>query len=441
MDPTTSCTGDLAESWEGSDGARVWHFKLRDAEFHNGQKVQAKDVIASLNFHRGDDTTSAAKPTMANVADIVADGTDAVIVTLTNGDADFPFLLSDYQLCIGMAGPDGTVDWTDDGSRAGPYKLASFEPGVKAVYERADNYWNPEIGHLDSAEVFVISDTNARQNALLTGEIDVVESPDVRTLSMLGGNPNIVVEEAPGFRFYGFTMFVDTPPFDNNDLRLALKYGIDREAMLDVALQGHGVVGNDNPITPSYRYYNAELEQRTYDPDRAKFHLKKAGYDSIDLDLSTSTAAFGTAVDAAILYKSNLEAANINLNVVTEPADSYWSNVWLKKPFLTTDWSGRPTEDLIFSVMFKDDAPWNDTHWGHERFQSLLVGARAELDEELRAEMYGEMQEILTNEGGLVAPIIPNNVWAFHKKVAHAPEMSKNSQLDGFHFISRWWIA
>ncbi|MCZ4352750.1 ABC transporter substrate-binding protein [Roseovarius aestuarii] len=433
--------GDLAESWEGSDGAKVWTFKLRDAEFHNGKKVQAKDVIASLNFHRGEDSTSAAKPIVANIKDIKADGTDTVIFTLNTGDADFPYILNDYQLCIGMAGDDGKIDWTDDGSRAGPYKLAKFQPGIKATYERAENHWNSETGHLDSCDVFVISDTNARQNAILTGEVDVIDNPDVRTMDMLAMKPNITVEEAPGFRFYGFTMFVDTAPYDNNDLRLALKYGVDREAMLDVALLGHGVVGNDNPITPSYRYHNKELEQRTYDPDRAKHHLKKAGFDSIDLDLSTSTAAFGTAVDAAIMYKSNLEAANINLNVINEAADSYWSNVWLKKPFITTDWSGRATEDLMFSVMFKDDAPWNDTHWGHDRFQKLLLDARAELNEELRAEMYGEMQTILTNEGGLVAPVIPNNIWAFDNKVAHAPEMSTTAQLDGYHFISRWWIA
>jgi peptide/nickel transport system substrate-binding protein len=439
--PDNKLHGDLAESWEGSDGAKTWRFKLRDAEFHNGQKVQAKDVIASLNFHRGEESTSAARPTLSNVKDIQADGTDTVVVTLETGDADFAYILNDYQLCIGMAGPDGTVDWTDDGNSAGPYKLVKFEPGVIAVYERAENHWNQDVGHLDSCEVLVISDTNARQNAILTGEVDVIDRPDVRTLDMLGANPNVVVEEAPGFRFYGFTMFVDTPPFDNNDLRLALKYGVDRQAMLDVALLGHGIVGNDNPITPSYRYYNKELEQRTYDPERAKFHLKKAGHDSLDLDLSTSIAVFGSAVDAAVLYKSNLEPAGINLNVINEPADSYWSNVWLKKPFIGTDWGGRSTEDLMFSVMFKSDAPWNDTRWNHERFQTLLLEARAELNEELRAQMYGEMQEILTNEGGLVAPIIPNNIWAFSKKVAHGPEMSTAWELDGYHFISRWWMA
>ncbi|MGD9925513.1 MAG: ABC transporter substrate-binding protein, partial [Pseudorhodoplanes sp.] len=210
--------GDLAESWEGSDGAKKWVFKLRSAEFHNGQPVTAADVVASLNHHRGDKTTSAAKPIMENVKDIKADGDKTVTVELTTGDADFPFILTDYQLCIGKAS-DGTVDWSDDGNRAGPYKLSRFDPGVRAQFEKAANHWNSEIGHLATAEVLSIKDVAARQNALLTNEVDLVDRPDIRTAEMLSRRTDLKIEESSGFRIFPFTMFCDTAPFDNNDVR------------------------------------------------------------------------------------------------------------------------------------------------------------------------------------------------------------------------------
>lgn len=432
--------GDLAESWEGSDGAKKWVFKLRNAEFHNGKPVTSADVIASLNIHRGEDSKSAAKPVVGNIKDIRADGDRTVVIELSAGDADFPFILTDYQLAIGHAGPDGKVDWSDDGNRGGAYKLKEYNPGVRALLEKAENYWNRDVGHFATAEALTISDVTARQNALITGEVDVIDRPDVRTLDMLKKDSNLVVEEDAGFRWHGFTMFCDAPPFDNKDVRLALKYGINRKAMINIALNGHGLVGNDQPITPSYRFYNSDLPPFEYDLDKAKFHLKKAGLSKVDIDLSASPAAFAAAVDCALLYQSGIANAGININVVTEPADAYWSNVWLKKPFIATDWGGRPTEDLMFSVEFKAGAPWNDTHFNNERFEKLLAEARAELDEPKRREMYGEMQKIVRDDGGAVIPMIPNNIWAYNKKIKHGPTISKAWELDGWMFISRWWM-
>ena len=188
-------------------------------------------------------------------------------------------------------------------------------------------------------------------------------------------------------------MRTDTAPFDNNDVRLALKYALDREALLKTVLRGHGAVGNDHPISPANYYHASELPQRTYDPDKAKFHLKKAGLTSLSVDLSAADAAFAGAVDAAVLYREHAAVAGIEINVVREPNDGYWSNVWMNKPWGMCYWGGRPTEDWMFSTSYAAGASWNDSFWNHERFNKLLLLARAELDEtHLRREMYVEMQ-------------------------------------------------
>jgi len=431
--------GDLAVSWEGSDGAKKWVFELRDSEFHNGRKVTAKDVIASLNHHRGEASTSAAKPILETVTDISADGDKTVVVTLDSGNADFAFALTDYHLSIGMAGADGKVDWTDAGSQSGPYMLKEFKPGERAVYERADNHWNPDIGHVDSAELLVVLDAVARQSALLAGQVDVIERPETRTISKLSEAPNIDVEQSSGYRFHSYNMLMNVPPFDNPDVRMALKYAIDRQELVDKALSGFGAIGNDNPITPAYRFY-ADLPQRPYDPDKARFHLKKAGMEGLKVDLSAAPAAYPSAVDAAQLYREQALKAGIDITVVREPSDGYWNNVWMKKPFIACDWGGRPTEDQMLSVAFKSDAPWNDTNYKNERFDKLLLAARSELDESIRREMYTEMQTMLHNDGGVIVPILPNSIWAKASKVQHGADISSAWQMDGLQLISRWWL-
>jgi peptide/nickel transport system substrate-binding protein len=197
------------------------------------------------------------------------------------------------------------------------------------------------------------------------------------------------------------------------------------------------VPGNDHPIAPPNRFHAADIPQRAYDPDKAKWHLKQAGLSSLAIDLSTSEGAFGGAVDAAVLYKEHAAEAGININVVQEPADGNWSAVWLKKPFVAVGSSGRA---WMFSTAFTASVAWNDTHWNHERFNKLLVEARSELDETKRATMYAEMQFITRVEGGVVIPAFTSFVFAMSDKVQHG-QMWGNWDLDGLRLLERWWMA
>ena len=176
-------------------------------------------------------------------------------------------------------------------------------------------------------------------------------------------------------------MFVDTPPFDNNDVRMALKLGIDREQIMQKILRGHGTIGNDHPDRPDAALLGGPGTANVYDPDKAKFHLKKAGHDTLKVALSTADTAFPGAVDMVILYKEHLSKAGIELEVVREPNDGYWSNVWLVKPFVVVAWGARPTPDVMFSLAYAADAAWNESHYKGERFNAIMKEARAELDD------------------------------------------------------------
>ena len=438
--PNGDLVPELAESWEASDDAATWRFKIRKGvEFHNGKTLDAEDVVASINHHRGEDTKSAAKPLVKPITDIKIDGKDTVVITLEGGSADFPFVISDYHLAI-LPAKDGVVNW-QSGDGTGGYVLDNFQPGVRASFKRFPNYFKEGAAHFDSSELLSIPDVAARTNALSTGEIDVMDRVDIKTLHLLKRNKNIRIDETTGYAHYTFAMRTDTAPFDDNNVRMALKLSLDRDALLRNVLRGHGSVGNDHPISIANRYHAADLPQRIYDPDKAKFHLKKAGLSSLTVDLSAADAAFAGAVDAAVLYKEHAAKAGITINVVREPNDGYWSAVWMKKPWCAVYWAGRATEDQMFSTAYAAGADWNDSFWSHDRFNKLLIEARAELNEAKRRERYVEMQGIVSNDGGVVVPMFNNYVFAMSTKVQHAQQMGGDGDLDGGKWMERWWFA
>ena len=436
VDATGAMVPELAESWEATNGAKTWVFNLRkDVEFHNGKTLDSDDVIASFQHHMGD-TISPAKDLLKEVTSMRKDGKNRVIFELSGGNADFNFVASDYHIAIKPA-KDGAIS-PNDGIGTGGYVLKEFEPGVRFLGKRHANYFKSDRAWFDEIEMLSIVDPTARTNALMTGEVDTVDRVDLKTAHLLARKSGVNVEEVTGTKHYTFPMRTDTAPFNDNNVRLALKYALKREELVEKVLYGHGAVGNDHPIAPSNPYHAASLPQRPYDPDKASFYAKKAG--GIKVQLSAADAAFPGAVDAAVLYQEHAAAAGIDIEVVREPNDGYWSNVWMNKPWGACYWGGRPTEDWMFSTAYQGGSSWNDTFWKNDRFDELLLLGRAETDPETRRTIYYEMQQILSDEGGAVIPMFANYVFASAEKVNHGA-MAGNWDLDGDKFAERWWFA
>lgn len=432
---------DLADSWEATkDDASEWRFVLNpDATFHNGNKVTPEDVVASINFHRGDETASAAKALLTDVTDVKADGDNAVIISMAAGNADLPYLMSDYHLVILPAKPDGGIDW-ESGVGSGPYKIASIEPGVRGELVRHDD-WHREGAWFDSINLLVLNDPNARQTALITSQVDAVSLVDLKTSALLQRAPGVLLDDVASGAHVTLPMFCDVEPFNDVNVRLALKHAINREELIDKFLFGHGTVGNDHPIAPSLPYHAADLEQRTYDPDKANFYLKEAGLDNLSIKLSAADSAYAGAVDMCVLFAEQARSADIDIEVVREPNDGYWSNVWLVKPFVFVAWGARPTPDVMFSLAYKSDAAWNESHWQNVRFNELLLQAKAELDDAKRTEMYAEMQLLCRDDGGTIVPVFNNRVGARRDNVMHEENIASNWELDGARAYQRWWFA
>lgn len=431
---------ELAESWEGSADAKTWVFKLRTGvTFHNGKEFDAEDAAYSLNRHRIEGTTSSAAPILKPVLDIKATGKHELTVTLKDGNVGFPDIMTLETL--GMVPKDET-DFAK-GIGTGGYMLVSFEPGVKSVVKRNPNYWKADRAHFDSIEMIAIKDAAARTAALVSGSIDACNFVDLKTANLLKRNEKVKLLSVAGKAHYTFPMLMDADPFKDNDVRTAMKYAVNREEMVKVIAGGFASIGNDQPITPSYQFYNPDLKPKAYDPDKARFHLKKAGHDKLSVELFVSETPFTGATDAAVLYREHAAKAGIDIKVTKTPEDGYWNDIWFKKPFCAARWSGRANEDAMLALAYSSDgiaAGWNETHMADPKLDQMLVAARTEFDIAKRRQIYYDAQTLIAETGGCVAPVVANFVDAVSAKVEHG-ELASDFSMDGGRFAERWWFA
>ena len=162
--------------------------------------------------------------------------------------------------------------------------------------------------------------------------------------------------------------------------------------------------------------------------------------DNLKLELSVSDSLYAGCVDTAVLFSEHAKASGIELIPKQVPDDGYWSDVWLKHPWCASYWSGRPTEDWMFTQGYSAESNWNESYWQNERFNELLVAARAEVDDNKRRQMYWEMQAITRDDCGSVIHAFANHISAHTEKVGIPEQVAGNWEYDGYKMIERWWI-
>ena len=265
----------LAESWEVGADPSEWIFELRkDVQWHDGKPFTADDVIYSCARHTREGTESPAKGYMSQIAEMTKDGDHVVRFKLSAPNADFPIVLSDTRVQISQNGYEDFVSTTVG---TGPFKVKEWKSGSRYVFERNDDYWGSDGPWVDEIEVVGIGDITARVNALLSGDINVMLELDPKAVSLIERNKNVDLLRSQSGAFINLAMMLDREPTNNADFRLAMKHAVNREQIVKNVLKGYGSVGNDHPISPTDPYFCADIPQREYDPDKARFHIKKGG--------------------------------------------------------------------------------------------------------------------------------------------------------------------
>ncbi len=370
----------------------------------------------------------------AQFAEARATGPLEVQLRLTGPNVDLPEILASSPFVILQ---DGTRDFAT-AVGTGPYRLKEFKPGVRTIVTRNENYWKPGRPYLDEIELVGISDETSRVNALLSGDIQLTLALDPRSIRRVRASAGHEVLEAPSGLYTNLIMRQDMYPGSNPDFIMAIKYLFDRELVKRALFRGVATIANDHPVPPFHRYYAADLPVRPHDLDRAAYHLKKSGMAGARFPLFCSPVAMGS-VDMASLLQLSAAKIGLNLGVNRMPADGYWSNHWAKHPLSFGNVNPRPSLDLLFSLFYKSTAPWNESAWKSERFDQLLLAARAEGDDARRKQMYVDMQELIHNECGLGIPVFLSLLDGYDTRLGGLGVIPIGGMM-GYSFAEHvWW--
>ncbi|WP_165104960.1 MULTISPECIES: ABC transporter substrate-binding protein [unclassified Caballeronia] len=437
LDESLTPQMNIAESVSSSD-AKTWIIKLRNGvTFHDGKPLAPADVVYSLMRHKNPQTASKVKTLADQFAEIKASGPNEVTMTLDVPNADLPVILATPQFVIIK---DGTTNFSS-AIGTGPYKVKSFKPGVSTIGVRNDNYWKAGQPYLDQIELVSISDNAARVNALLAGDVHLINSVDPRSTQRIASTPGYAVKETKSGLYTDLIMRRDNTLTGNPNFVMGMKNLFDREQIRTAVFRGYAVTGNDQPIPPGHRYFNASLPQRKFDLDKAKFYMQKAGAVGPALPPIYATTDANGSIEMAELMQQTAAKIGVNLVVNRVPGDGYWSNHWMKHPLGFGSINPRPSADVLFTQFFKSDAPWNESGWKDPRFDQLLLSARAETDEAKRKAMYGEMQVLVADQGGIGIPSFISLLDANDKRLKGLGSIPTGGMM-GFSFAEHvWWTA
>ncbi|TIP38104.1 MAG: ABC transporter substrate-binding protein, partial [Mesorhizobium sp.] len=310
---------------------------------------------------------------------------------------------------------DGTTDFSK-GNGTGAFVLETFEPGVRSVVTKNKNYWKSGKPYLDSFEFIAISDDSARVNALLSGDIAFAASINPRAMKLLESQQGFELSKTTSGNYTDLNIRLDMDPGKKADFVAGMKYLVNREQIVKSALRGLGEIGNDQPVSPANIFHNADLKPKAFDPDKAKFHFQKAGLLGQSIPVIASDAAT-SSIDMAVIIQAAGSDIGMKLDVQRVPSDGYWDNYWLKAPIHFGNINPRPTPDILFSLLYASNAPWNESQYKSEKFDKMLVEARGSLDQAKRKEIYGQMQTMVSEEAGTIIPAYISNVDALSSKV------------------------
>lgn len=432
---------ELAESFGTNSDASEWTFKIRkDVTFHDGTPMTVDDVLWSMNRHLDEKSSSVVKAVFASVKEWKKVGPWEIKAEMHSPNSDLSALLGIFQMKIirnGTAGNRVKEDGSIEHNGTGPFVMELFKPGDKSISRRNENYWR-EGANLDAVEITAITDPIARVNALVSGDFQLIMDVDPKAMRQIEEASGVHLNSLPAGAYNGICAMQNAAPGNNADFVKGMKYIQDRERIVKKILRGHGSIGNDQPIMSAYGAdWCSELEQRQYDPDKAKFHFKKAGIDKAELFV----APVGLGVeDTCLLTQANCAKIGFDLRIKKVPTDGYWGAVWMKEPLNVTSWNMRPTANAMLSIAYAPGAAWNDTLWNNKRMGELLVLSQAETDPDKRHAMHCEMQTLIKDECGMIIPAHINVVDGVNDRVQGIPK-NPLGNLGALEFPEFCWLT
>jgi len=421
----------LAESITPHQGSLAqWIIRLRPGvTFHDGKDFTASDVLYTFQRVYTNGFTGKFGLGPIDLANTKALDPHTVLVQLTKPFSSFAEQLAAFWYNLYIA-PDGFNPAKPVGT--GAYVYQSFTPGQRSVFTRNPHYWKPGLPYAGTLTIIDFSDNTTLQDALSTGVIHgagALDGPQIASLATTGGIKTVVSHSG---EIVPFTMRVNQPPFNDVNVRQAMRLLVDRPQLIDSALDGYGVVANDlfSPYDPDFDHSLVRPAQG--DIQQAKFLLKRAGQEGLTVTLTTSAVATGTVAMATVLA-AQAKAAGVTVKLSNVPAGTFFGPNYLKWPFAQDYYNYYPYLAQVAESMLKA-SPFNETHTSNAHYTNLYNQANATASPTLRKEIISEMQDFDFTEGGYIIPAFIDVLDAYSDKITGYTAGKVGQPLANFDF-------
>ncbi|HEX5120837.1 MAG TPA: ABC transporter substrate-binding protein [Pseudonocardiaceae bacterium] len=396
----TKIVPDLATGWDVSSDQLTYTFHLRDAKFSDGSPVTAQDAVWSINRAKALDGGWGFLITA--VKSITAPDAKTVVVTLSKPHAP---LLADLAMYAYSVLPQKQVESQGNSFfthpiGSGPFVVTSYNPDSEIDFT-TNTYWYGTKPKIKNVKLQIVTNDNTRLLDLQAGKVDVIENPPSNLVSQINANPKLRSDLFPSTRVDFIQLSGHNQYFKNQKVRQAVKAAIDLNEMNKLAYQNTAVPATSF-MPYKMQYWNANLPKNTVDIAKAKNLLAQAGFPNgfTTNIITVSGDAAGQA--EAVVIKSDLAKIGITVNIesyelVTAYDKEQTGNYGIGERYWTNDIID-PDEVVTFGVVESAGSNSFDTYWSDPTATNLANQARSETSSDKRAQMYGQIQQIVNDQ-------------------------------------------
>jgi len=403
----------LAESWESNEDGTVWTFNLREGvTFHDGEPMNADAVIKSLDAAR----TSGGASFIWWMVDSIEAVDDLTVQFNLSASAPIDliasslygaWIVSPKALDAAAADENYWADGVEAGT--GPYVIESYVPDQEIVFQKYENYWGGwEDDQFDTVLVQIIPEALTQQQLLEAGDVDLVTRIPTENYVNFQNNPDYTYLEEPSF--FNYVGFFNTTraPLNDPKVRQALSYAIPYDDIIKIGAKGLGTQSR-GPVPAGVWPWSPDVNQYTYDLDKAKELLKEAGYENGGFSLRLTYAAENATEEAfAPLIKDAYAELGVDVTIEAVAFNQQWAEAKgdpaaAQDMFLLLYW---PTysdagSDNLWSMFYYTEKPFfNLSYWNNSDFNAMVdeaIGLTV-TDPAASQEKYVEAMNLLVEE-------------------------------------------
>ncbi len=441
--PDGSLAPSLATGWEtGADGRTFTFFLRPDVSFQDGSSFDAEDVVFTFDrlVREGSSIVGLLGTREDGSASWTVEALDelTVVFRLEEPNADFLFgvasrfslILSSQSEAVNVIadGADPYVNFNGTGA----FVLEQYAPDERAVFNANADYWAGRPA-LDRVELVFFDDDQSQLDAFRSGALDfIIKVPD-DLVAALSRVPDATVLNRPTNTHPVVRLRADDGSIGEDvRIRQAFKYATDRELINLDALDGAGVVGNNDPIGPTYGALYNPQENQPHDPARARELIAQVAADGtgngyvrtvdgqarIEVEFYVGdTWEYGLVAE---FLQQQWRESNIFVDLTVVPENVYYAdgdNNWINTQLGMTAWGERPTPQEYLSVAYTTGAAFNESAWSNAELDRLAAEASRTADLTERAQLYDAISGIFLAEGPILIPYFRPVVGAHNDRV------------------------